>query len=118
MTTSHDSPARVIDEFLAAFNSGDATALEPLYEADAVMVPRPGMPVTGRDLSAAIGYMLRLGKPMRAELRQCYVAGDIALLVVDWSIPDTELAGTASDVLRRGPDGKWRYAIDNPMGTA
>jgi ketosteroid isomerase-like protein len=50
---------------------------------------------------------------------------DLALLVVAWSIRGTtrdgrevNLMGTASDVVRRGADGKWRYVIDNPFGTA
>jgi len=47
------------------------------------------------------------------------------LLIVDWSIRGTgpdgheiNLEGTASDIARRGADGKWRYAIDNPFGTS
>ncbi|WP_239144276.1 hypothetical protein [Streptomyces sp. SID14515] len=28
------------------------------------------------------------------------------------------IAGTATDVARRGSDGFWRYVIDNPFGTA
>jgi hypothetical protein len=35
----------------------------------------------------------------------------VALLAVDW-----EIDGTAVDVARRGPDGGWRYVIDNPFG--
>ncbi|MFJ3969784.1 hypothetical protein ACIPYR_16745 [Streptomyces parvus] len=27
------------------------------------------------------------------------------------------IAGTATDVARRGPDGLWRYVVDNPFGT-
>jgi hypothetical protein len=27
-----------------------------------------------------------------------------------------DLPGTAADVARRGPDGVWRYVIDNPAG--
>ncbi|GIJ45547.1 hypothetical protein Val02_24330 [Virgisporangium aliadipatigenens] len=29
-----------------------------------------------------------------------------------------DLSGTATDVARRGPDGHWRYLIDNPFGTS
>jgi ketosteroid isomerase-like protein len=54
-----------------------------------------------------------------------YVAGDIALLIVDWSMRGTardgsavDMGGTATDVVRRGADGRWRYVIDNPHGTA
>jgi ketosteroid isomerase-like protein len=45
------------------------------------------------------------------------VAGDIALLIVGWSIAGLDAQGTATDVARRGPDGRWRYVIDNPYGT-
>jgi ketosteroid isomerase-like protein len=54
-----------------------------------------------------------------------FVAGDIAELVVDWSIdgtgPDGEhvhVEGSASDIARRGADGLWRNLIDNRRGTA
>ena len=53
---------------------------------------------------------------MRADVRHSYVVDDIALLIVDWSVGD--LAGTATDVARRGADGVWRYVIDNPAGIA
>jgi ketosteroid isomerase-like protein len=52
------------------------------------------------------------------------VTSDTALLVVDWTIdiPETANAGSEHhsgiglDVLRRGGDGQWRFAIDNPYG--
>ncbi|WP_051794147.1 hypothetical protein [Kibdelosporangium aridum] len=54
-----------------------------------------------------------------------YVAGDIAQIIVDWSIQGTtpegyeiDLKGTATDVARLGEDGRWRYVVDNPFGTA
>jgi ketosteroid isomerase-like protein len=54
-----------------------------------------------------------------------FVAGDIAQIVLDWSIDDTgpdgkhvHLEGSASDIVRRGADGRWRYVIDNALGTA
>ncbi|MFD1532559.1 hypothetical protein [Pseudonocardia aurantiaca] len=47
-----------------------------------------------------------------------------ALLVVDWSLRGTapdgtsvDMSGTAADVVRRDPDGTWRYLVDNPFGT-
>jgi ketosteroid isomerase-like protein len=62
--------------------------------------------------------------PIEATTRHAYVSGDIALLVVDWSIAGTsrqgyplDLRGTATDVVRRGADGRWRYVVDNPFGT-
>jgi ketosteroid isomerase-like protein len=54
-----------------------------------------------------------------------FVAADIAQIVLEWSIDGTDtdgkhvhLGGSASDILRRGADGLWRYLIDNNQGTA
>jgi ketosteroid isomerase-like protein len=125
MTTSHDDPTHPSAAFLAAFNAGDADALEGNYEPDSVLIPRPGFPVTGHGRTAANAYLLGLGLPMQAQPRNVYVVNDIALLIVDWSVRGTgpdgaevDLEGTATDVARRGTDGVWRYVIDNPFGTA
>ncbi|UYQ62719.1 YybH family protein [Streptomyces peucetius] len=111
--------------FAAAFNSGSPDALERVYDHEAVFVPRPGTGVTGAELMAANSAFQTLGLPITVRPRHTYVAGDIALFIVDWSIeghrPDGEhvhLEGTATDVARRGPDGLWRYLIDNPFGTS
>ncbi|WP_346655825.1 DUF4440 domain-containing protein [Streptomyces sp. RFCAC02] len=90
-----------------------------------MFAPSPGRAVTGGELDRANREMLGLGLPITVRPRHTYVAGDIALLIVDWSIAGRDRAGnavrvegTATDVARRGPDGLWRYVIDNPFGTA
>ncbi|MFJ4778138.1 YybH family protein [Streptomyces sp. NPDC088762] len=109
--------------FEAAFNSGSAQALAAVYEQNAVFVARDGESVTGAELRAANAEFQSLGLPISVRPRHTYVAYDIALLIVDWVIdgegPDGErvhIEGTATDVARRGPDGLWRYVIDNPFG--
>jgi ketosteroid isomerase-like protein len=114
MTTVHD----VIEAFVSAFNRGDAAALDDIYGDRGVLVPAPGQPMTGDQRRAATAHLLGFGKPMRAEVRHLYEAGDIALVIVDWSIDELGMTGTATDVLRRNADGHWRYVIDNPFGTA
>jgi ketosteroid isomerase-like protein len=111
--------------FAAAFNSGDPSAVEQVYEDLAVLVAEPGRPVTGSDRAMANARFLGLGLPIDVRPRHVYTAGDIALLIVDWksdgTAPDgtrVHLSGTATDVTRRGPEGTWRYIIDNPFGTA
>jgi len=118
MTTAHDALTQHIDTFVAAFNAGDLRALDDTYETGGVLVPQPGHPVGGAERSAANAHLVGLGLPMRAVLRHSYVAGDVALLVVDWSLggPEAPMRGTATDVVRRGPDERWRYVIDNPFG--
>ncbi|MFC8528366.1 YybH family protein [Nocardia sp. NPDC057227] len=110
--------------FAAAFNSGSPAAVAAVYEERAVLVPRPGEPVTGAGLAAATAEFLALGLPIAVEPRHVYVADDIALLIVDWVIDGTgpdgapvHIEGTATDVARQGADGLWRYLIDNPFGT-
>ncbi|MEE1828095.1 DUF4440 domain-containing protein [Streptomyces sp. BE20] len=116
-------PARLPAAFVAAFNTGDRAAVEELFEPGAVLVDRPGTPLTGDDRRAATGRFLALGLPIRITLRHCYENGDLALLIGDYLIegegPDGPFRseGTATDVARRGADGRWRYAIDNPPGT-
>ncbi|MEU4620264.1 DUF4440 domain-containing protein [Actinoplanes sp. NPDC023801] len=111
--------------FAEAFNSGDPAAVERMYEDAAILVPRPGAPVTGPDRAAANERFLALGLPITVRPRHVYTAGDIALLIVDWTIEGTgpdgapvHIDGTATDVARRGADGSWRYVIDNPFGVA
>lgn len=111
--------------FAAAFNSGNAAALESVYEDLGVLVSEPGQPMTGLERAAANARFQRLGLPIDVRPRHVYVADDIALLIVDWAIDGTgpdgapvHLHGTATDVARRGQEGTWRYVIDNPFGTA
>lgn len=51
-------------------------------------------------------------------VRHVLRAGDTALIVVDWELPEAGMAGTATDVARRQSDGTWRCIIDNPHGVA
>ncbi|MGK4592820.1 hypothetical protein [Amycolatopsis sp. w19] len=73
--------------------------------------------MSGAERRAANGGILALGRPTEVTPRQVHVAGDLALLIVDWSI-EGHLAATATDVAKRGEDGLWRYVIDNPFGIA
>ncbi|MFB6749360.1 YybH family protein [Streptomyces sp. NPDC056353] len=119
-----ERPEEVPAVFAERFNSGDATALAQVYEDAAVLVPQPGTPVTGPESHAANGRLQRLGVPISVHPRHVYRSGDVALLIVDWVIDGigregqaVHVEGTATDVARRGSDGRWRYVIDNPFGT-
>jgi hypothetical protein len=113
MTTTHDTPAALVQRFVDAFNAGDVDSLSALYLPSGVVVPVPGQ--VSDDPRGALAYLLSLGAAMTASVKRCVTVGDTALLVVDWAVG--ELAGTAADVVRF--DGAlWRYLIDNPHGTA
>jgi ketosteroid isomerase-like protein len=113
MTTSHDTPFALVERYVAAFNARDLDSVLRLYEDDSVLVPVPGRPTSDR--RAAVSYLMSLRQDMRAVVRDCFAAGDVALVVVEWAVG--ELSGVATDVVRfRG--GEWRYLIDNPHGVA
>lgn len=120
-----DDPGQHPSVFARSFNTGDIAAVERVYEPAAILVAEPGTPLTGPDRIAANQRLLDLTLPIDVRVRHVYAAGDIALLIVDWSITgraadgqQVHIEGTATDVARRGHDGLWRYVIDNPFGTA
>jgi ketosteroid isomerase-like protein len=119
-------PEGVVPSLLERFNSGKVSAMLAHFEPGAVFVARDGRAITDpTEIAAELERDMSLGLPLKAEARHVFVAGDVAQIVVDWSIegtgPDGEhvrIAGSASDVVRRGADGLWRYLIDNALGTA
>ena len=121
-TEAEDLPASLHERF----SSGQVKLMMELYEPDAVLVTKDGRTVSGYDeIAAILEHDLRLGLPLQLKARHVFVSGDIAELVMDWSIdgagPDgayVHLGGSACDVVRRGADGVWRYVIDNNQGTA
>ena len=118
-------PEGVIPSLIERFNSGKVSAMMTLYEG-AVLIADDGRTVTDRaEIAAELERDLNLGLPLKAKARHVFVADNIAQIVLDWSIDGTgpdgkhvHIGGSASDVVRRGADGLWRYLIDNNQGTA
>ncbi|MGQ4599430.1 DUF4440 domain-containing protein [Nocardia sp. R6R-6] len=120
----HDQDCRIgflTRRFSEALNSGDAEALAAVFESDALIVTQPGVAVRPRDQEhGGAGF-----DSLDAHLGAVYVAGDVALLFVEWEVhacdPVTgrrsRSRGRSSDVGRRGPDGVWRCIIDNGGGS-
>jgi ketosteroid isomerase-like protein len=119
-------PEGIVASLLERFNSGKVSAMMTLYDPEAVLIAKDGRTVTDRtEIVAELERDLSLGLPLEAKAPHVFVAGDIAQIVVDWSIDGTgpggkhvHLGGAASDIARRGADGRWRYLIDNNLGTA
>jgi ketosteroid isomerase-like protein len=119
-------PEGIVASLLERFHSGKVSAMMALYDPDAVFIANDGRTITDHaEIAARLERDLRLGLPLKAKARHVFVAGDIAQIVLDWSIDGTgpdgkhvHLGGSASDIVRRGADGLWRYLIDNNQGTA
>ena len=61
---------------------------------------------------------------MDLKVKRVLQASDLALVTTEWSCSGTgpdgnpvNMAAKSADVLRRQPDGTWRFVIDNPWGT-
>ena len=119
-------PEGVIPSLLERFNSGKIEAMMDLYAPASVVVAKDGRTITDRtEIAAQFQRDMSLGLPLKANVRHVFVGDDTAQIVVDWSIDgkgpdgkDVHLGGSASDIVRRGADGRWRYIIDNNQGTA
>lgn len=100
-------------------NAQDVAGLMADYYAeDATYAPVPGQVVSGSQVAPAIARLVALGKRIEVTVRHVLRAGDTALIVLDWALPEAGMAGTATDVARRQSDGTWRCIIDNPHGAA
>jgi uncharacterized protein (TIGR02246 family) len=129
--TSTSIPTDVTDlnrQWGEAFNAGDLRRLVEFYEPDAVLVPGPGAePVRGLEaIEASLRWLLALGGQIRYTPRHWLVHGDLALGSIafvmdgghDGDGNPVELHGTTSELVRRQPDGSWKYVVDHPFGGA
>lgn len=103
--------------------SESAEAVIETYTEDAVLLLQDGEIKQGGALRDAMRDIVALGVPPQTNVRHTLVSGDTALLIVDWeshgTAPDgtrVDFSATATDVVRRCPDGNWRYIIDYPFG--
>ena len=121
------TPEEVPLLFAEALSAGDLEALMTLYEAEAILLAQPGeAPAKGTEkIRAALQGFLATEPMFTLQVRQIFEADDLALSFADWNLTGTgpdgeaiEMSGQTSDVLRRKPDGTWRFVIDNPFGSA
>jgi ketosteroid isomerase-like protein len=117
------SAVRMADE---AFNHADIDGMLAFYEEGARMLFGPNEILEGKAaLRQALGQLSAMKLVARHDRSHVIEAGDIALWVSNWSVTGTSAdgspicrSGSGSAVLRRGSDGGWRVAIENPWGAA
>ena len=126
MASSKQSAPSTPEDLMARFrehvHGRNLDGLLSLYDEQAIFVPQPG--VVHADAAAirnALGQLLSLSPEMETRVTEVHIAGDIALVIVEWSLrgtgPDQRVvtqAGKSADVLRRQADGTWRVLIDHP----
>ena len=131
LTTRHEeaggstaTPEQVLASIVTGINAGDLDSLMPLYESEAAFATQPGTLAPGAaGIREALTGFISMNGTLDLEVTRVLEAGDLALVIGVWSFdgtrPDGEpvhLAAKNADVLRRQPDGTWRFVIDNPWG--
>ena len=76
-------------------------------------------------MRAAFAHLLSLRPRIRNEVRRVLRSGDIALVLMDWTVTVQDPEGqehvdhgTATQVMKQQADGSWRLKISNPPGVA
>jgi uncharacterized protein (TIGR02246 family) len=119
------TPEQVLASIVAGINSGDLESLMPLYENEAAFATEPGSLAHGpAGIAEALKGFISMQGELDLQVTRVLEAGDLALVIGVWSFngtgPDGQpvrLAARNADVLRRQPDGTWRFVIDNPWGS-
>lgn len=104
-------------------NAGDLNHLVMLYEDGCSLVRSDGGIGTGHaSVRAVFEPMLATHPRIKLDVVKVIQTGkDLALIYNDWTFSATgadgtpiERSGKAVEVVRRQPDGSWRFAIDDP----
>ena len=110
--------------FAECLNAGDVDGLVALYEPGGTLVLQGGQIATGTgQIREAVGGLFAMKPKIRMNVTQVIrTADDLAMLMNDWSMtaigPDggaADMTGKAVEIVRRQPDGSWRFAIDSPF---
>lgn len=117
-----DEVRRVVACADAAFNRGDLGTYLEAYEPDVLLMIEPGKTLQGRDaLRVAMQRVIASGARVTQLASQIMAQGDLALWVSRWRVEWLDRSGRSmlrescgSSLFRKGTDGTWRVAIENP----
>jgi len=104
----------------AAFNTGDVATVMNMYDVSGIIVPQPGMPVSGKErFEESIKAILSIKGKMQIKTVYCLQTGNLALGRSEWSITDGEevkISAKGIEVMKQQPDGTWKIVIDQAFG--
>ncbi len=124
---SSTTPRGVLKKLETYLNTKDMKGMMSLFHEEGVLVNQPeATPLTGYDaISGGFQGFFDMGGKADINVRNVISAGDIALVIVDWTYGGIgadgkpyEFGATATDVLERDENGNWLYRIDNAFGVA
>ncbi|HSJ97166.1 MAG TPA: SgcJ/EcaC family oxidoreductase [Myxococcota bacterium] len=103
-------------------SAGDLDGLLSLYEPEASLAGPDGSVAVGHEaIRAALASFAGGSVAMHMNVVKVVRGGDLAVLTNEWRAtgrsPDgspLDLRGCAVEVVRRQPDGTWRFVVDDP----
>jgi ketosteroid isomerase-like protein len=119
------TPEDLLNSQVKEFNNGNISFLMTLYEKDACFASEAGQVVNDKEsIRQAFQGLIDMGGKLDARAKRVLQAGNMALLITEWSLSRTEpngktinLNGRGTIVLRRQADDTWLMVIENPWGT-
>jgi ketosteroid isomerase-like protein len=119
------TPEALLNSQVEEFNKGNISFLMTLYEKDACFAFKPGQVVKDLErIRRTLQDFIGKGAKLEARIRRVLQAGNLALLITEWSLNGTEpdgriinLTGRGTVVLRQQSDDTWLMVIENPWGT-
>ena len=120
---ARSAPEHVHLMWLEAVKDGDLDRVMALYEPESAIVDPSGELIAGSaGVRRVTEGLLSLHPHFELRVARVLQCGDVALLLSPWtmvgSVDGTAMhaRGTTTDLVRRQPDGTWRFVIDNPTG--
>jgi uncharacterized protein (TIGR02246 family) len=120
------TPADVDRLFAEALSTGNLDAAVELYEEDACFVSNNGQVVRGHaDIRAELASLIAQNPTLDCYEIDVVENGDLAVLRARWTFTGTSADGAAFEshgrsieVVRKQPDGTWKFSIDLPSGAS
>ena len=112
------TPERATLALVSLLEAGDLDGIVDLYEEGAVFVDLDGE-VRGDGIREAHRGFRDEGNRLILRRSVVYEANEIALVHWDWEVAlgdGSSIEGVSAEVLRRQPDGDWKFVIDNSDG--
>lgn len=109
-----------------AIRNNDLEAAVAVYEPNAVFIVGPGEMAVGRDaIREVLKGWIQVEEPEFTTELEAFINEEesLAMLRGTWSAiardadgNPTKISGKNVEVVRRQPDGTWRFVIDHPNG--
>ena len=119
-------PADVDRLFAEALSHGDLEGALSMYEEDACFDNGDGSPAQGHEqIREALATLIEQKPTLNCHEIDVVENGDLAVLRARWVYSGTgadgqpfENRGRSIEIVRRQPDGSWKFTIDLPSGAS